>query len=271
MVLRSDSAVKTPSSWPMALLRRAWDTKELLCALGAILTVWTLLVRTGNFHPIVLPSPQSVLSTLIENSGDLAEATLVSFYEMGLGFIMGGTLGFVLAVGIFYSPSMQRAVYPFLFAFRVVPKVAFLPLFLVWFGIGLTVKVVMAATAVFFLVLVQTLLGLSTVDPSLVELGKSLKMSERLMLRQIRLPAALPAIMVGAKLGITYALLNVVVAEMFTSTVGLGALVVRARQHARTDLIIAVIIVAGAAGLIVYASGRAIEKRATFWYIEEST
>jgi NitT/TauT family transport system permease protein len=271
VVLRNDSAVKTPPSWPMALLRRAWDTKELLFTLVAILIVWTLLVRTGNFHPIVLPSPQSVLGSLIGNAPDLAEATLVSFFEMLLGFALGGSAGFVLAVGIFYSPFLLRAVYPFLFGFRVVPKVAFLPLFLVWFGIGLTVKVVMAGTAVFFLILVQTLLGLSTVDPSLVELGKSLKMNERLMLRWIRLPAALPAIMVGAKLGITYALTNVVVAEMFTSTKGLGSLVVRARQHARTDLIIAVIIVTAAAGLIVYLTGRAVEKRATFWYIEEPT
>ncbi len=269
MVLRSDPALRAPTAWLPAVLRGLWNAKELILTLFAAVLVWILLVEFGDFHPIVLPTPAAVVGALVGDWSILARETLWSFYEMLLGFTLGGSLGFLLAIGIFYSPFLHRAVYPFVFGFRVVPKVAFLPLFLVWFGIGLTVKVVMAGTAVFFLVLVQTLLGLMTVDPSLVEFGKSLKMKEASLLRRIRIPAALPAMMVGVKMGITYALTNVVVAEMVVSTNGLGFLVVRARQQARTDSIIAVIIVTAVVGILVYQLGRAVEKRTTFWYFEE--
>ena len=206
MVLRSDSVLRTPGARLRPALRRLWNTKELLLTLALIVVLWIALIEIQDFHPIVLPSPGAVIDAMISNWDRLLQETAWSFYEMLLGFMLGGTLGFVLAIGIFYSPFLHRAMYPFLFGFRVVPKVAFLPLFLVWFGIGLTVKVMLAGMAVFFLVLVQTLLGLTTVDPDLVELGRSLKMNERLLLRRIRIPAALPAIMVGVKLGVTYAL-----------------------------------------------------------------
>ncbi len=248
-----------------------WRSKEVALTLLAALAAWIVVVDLADLHPIVLPPPGAVFDVIINDWSILVREALWSFYEMLLGFGLGAVLGFALAIAIFYSPFFKRGVYPYLFGFRAVPKVAFLPLFLIWFGIGLTVKVVIAATAVFFLVLVQTLLGLSTVDPSLIELGRSLKMSEPLLLRRVRVPAALPAIMVGVKLGITYALTMVVVAEMVVATSGLGFLVVRARQQARTDSIIAVIIVTAIAGLLVYQLGRVVERRATFWYFEDQT
>lgn len=272
MVLAESRRDEARSSGPLSRAASAlWRQKELIVTLLAALAVWVILVQVGDFHPIVLPPPSAVWDVIVNDWGTLVREALVSFYEMFLGFTAGTILGFALAIAVFYLPFFQRGVYPYLFGFRAVPKVAFLPLFLIWFGVGLTVKVVIAATAVFFLVLVQTLLGLSTIDPSLLELGKSLKMSERQLLRRIRIPAALPAIMVGVKLGVTYALTMVVVAEMFVATSGLGYLVVRARQQARTDWIIAVIIVTAIAGLLVYQFGRYIERKTTFWYFEDQT
>lgn len=271
MVLRSEPARKTAAGRLASVFAGLRNSKELLLTIVAVIVAWIAAIEIFDFHPIVLPSPGAVLAALGSDWEALAQETAWSFYEMMLGFALGGSLGFALAVGIFYSPFLHRAAYPFLFGFRVVPKIAFLPLFLVWFGIGLTVKVVMAGMAVFFLMLVQTLLGLSTVDPALVELGRSLKMNEWMLLRRIRVPAALPAIMVGVKLGITYALTNVVVAEMVVSTRGLGFLVIRARQQARTDSIIAVILVTAVVGVAVYKLGQAVERRTTFWYVEEPT
>ena len=210
-----------------------------------------------------------MVGALADNPGTYASAGFITFYEMLLGFAAGGVLGFVSAIGIFYSPFLRRSLYPLLLGFRIVPKVAFVPLFLVWFGIGIGVKVALASFAIFFLILVQTLLGLTSVDPELVELGRSLKMNEFSILRRIRLMAALPAIMVGVKLGITYALTNVVVAEMVVATNGLGFLVVEARSLIRTDEMIAAIFVVAFIGLIVYGVGVLIERRAVFWYFED--
>ena len=227
------------------------------------------MVEVKDFHPIVLPPPSSVVEALVQNAGVYAQAGLVTLYEMVLGFIAGGILGFVSAIGIFYSPFLRSSLYPLLLGFRIVPKVAFVPLFLVWFGIGVGVKVALASFAIFFLILVQTLLGLTGVEAELVELGRSLKMRELDILRRIRLPAALPAIMVGVKLGITYALTNVVVAEMVVATNGLGFLVVEARSFIKTDEMIAAIFIVAFIGLIIYAIGSAVERRVIFWYVDE--
>lgn len=253
-----------------SIVRGLWNIRELLLTLAGIVVFWAVLIEVRDIHRIVMPSPLAVLDALTGNLSEYSRAGFITFYEMILGFIAGGTLGFVSAIGIFYSPFLRRSLYPFLLGFRIVPKVAFVPLFLVWFGIGVGVKVAMASFAIFFLILVQTLLGLTTVEPALVELGRSLKMNEISMLRRIRLPAALPAIMVGVKLGITYALTNVVVAEMVVATNGLGFLIVDARSRIKTDEMVAAMFVIAFVGLIVYAFGLWVERRTLFWYVEDS-
>ncbi len=268
MVLASADTAASPSPWAR-VGRLLWNSKELLLTLTAIVVAWILVVEIRNFHRIVLPPPSSVVDALFDNAGEYASAGFITFYEMLLGFAAGGALGFLSAIGIFYSPFLRRSLYPVLLGFRIVPKVAFVPLFIVWFGIGVGVKVALASFAIFFLILVQTLLGLTGVEHELVELGRSLKMREFDILRRIRLPAALPAIMVGVKLGVTYALTNVVVAEMVVATNGLGFLVVEARSFVKTDEMIAAILVVAFIGLIVYGFGTFIERRTIFWYFDD--
>lgn len=248
--------------------RRLWSYRELFLVLVGIVLFWIFMIEWRDFHPIVLPTPGAVIKALFGNINTYVEAGFVTFYEMILGFIAGGALGFFSAIGIFYSPFLRRSLYPLLLGFRIVPKVAFVPLFLVWFGIGVGVKVALASFAIFFLILIQTGLGLTGVDPALIELGRSLRMSEVALLRRIRLPAALPAIMVGFKLGITYALTNVVVAEMVVATNGLGFLVVEARSFIRTNEMIAAIFVVAFIGLAVFAVGLWVERKTVFWYLE---
>lgn len=246
-------------------LRYHWP---LLAVLVGIVAFWVVMIEWRDFHPIVLPSPAAVVEALFENRATYVQAGFVTFYEMILGFMAGGALGFLSAIGIFYSPFLRRSLYPLLLGFRIVPKVAFVPLFLVWFGIGVGVKVALASFAIFFLILIQTGLGLAGVDPALIELGRSLRMNEFSLLRRIRLPAALPAIMVGVKLGITYALTNVVVAEMVVATEGLGFLVVEARSFIKTHEMIAAILVVAVIGLVVFGVGLWVERKTLFWYLE---
>ncbi len=261
------SPARTASWWEKAG-RRLWYHWPVVLVLIGIVVFWIFMIEWRDFHPIVLPSPGAVIEALVENRIDYVRAGFVTFYEMILGFMAGGALGFFSAVGIFYSPFLRRSLYPLLLGFRIVPKVAFVPLFLVWFGIGVGVKVALASFAIFFLILIQTGLGLAGVDPALIELGRSLRMSEVALLRRIRLPAALPAIMVGVKLGITYALTNVVVAEMVVATEGLGFLVVEARSFIKTHEMIAAIFVVAFIGLVVFAVGLWVERKTVFWYLD---
>ena len=261
------STTRSGSIWERGW-RRLWYHWPLLAVLAGIVVFWIVMIEWRDFHPIVLPSPMAVTEALFENRAIYVQAGFVTFYEMILGFMAGGALGFLSAIGIFYSPFLRRSLYPLLLGFRIVPKVAFVPLFLVWFGIGVGVKVALASFAIFFLILIQTGLGLAGVDPALVELGRSLRMNEFSLLRRIRLPAALPAIMVGVKLGITYALTNVVVAEMVVATEGLGFLVVEARSFIKTHEMIAAILVVALIGLVVFAVGLWVERKSVFWYLE---
>ncbi len=266
--MRDTSVSERPAGLLVRGARRLWSYRELLLVLVGIVLFWMFMIEWRDFHPIVLPTPGAVIKALFENINTYVEAGFVTFYEMILGFIAGGALGFSSAIGIFYSPFLRRSLYPLLLGFRIVPKVAFVPLFLVWFGIGVGVKVALASFAIFFLILIQTGLGLTGVDPALIELGRSLRMSEVALLRRIRLPAALPAIMVGVKLGITYALTNVVVAEMVVATNGLGFLVVEARSFIKTNEMIAAIFVVAFIGLAVFAVGLWVERKTVFWYLE---
>ena len=261
------SSTRSASLWERGW-RRLWHHWPLLTVLVGIVLFWIVMIEWRDFHPIVLPSPAAVVEALFENRAEYVQAGFVTFYEMILGFMAGGALGFLSAIGIYYSPFLRRSLYPLLLGFRIVPKVAFVPLFLVWFGIGVGVKVALASFAIFFLILIQTGLGLAGVDPALIELGRSLRMSEVSLLRRIRLPAALPAIMVGVKLGITYALTNVVVAEMVVATEGLGFLVVEARSFIKTHEMIAAILVVAVIGLVVFGVGLWVERKTLFWYLE---
>jgi len=234
-----------------------------------LLTLWELIPRVFGIHRIILPPVSDVLIAIVTNFDSYLEQGAITLYEVALGFLAGGTMGFVSGVGIFYSDYLRRAVYPLLFTIRIVPKLAFLPLFLVWFGVGMGTKIAMSATAIFFLVLVQTLLGLTAIEDEYLEYGQSLKMKERQLFRKIRLPNALPSIMVGLKLGVAYAMTNVIVAEMVVAREGLGFLIIMGKQRMRTYDILAAIIVICLIGLTLYGIGVLAENRLTFWYYDE--
>ena len=247
-----------------------WASKELAVFVLLLLALWELIPRVFGLHRIILPPASEVFVGIVTNFDAYLEQGVITLYEVALGFIAGGLMGFVSGVGIFYSEYLRRAVYPLLFTIRIVPKLAFLPLFLVWFGSGIGTKIAMAATAIFFLVLVQTLLGLTAIDDEYLEYGRSLKMKERQLFTKIRLPIALPSIMVGFKLGIAYAMTNVIVAEMVVAREGLGFLLIMGKQRMRTYEILGAIVVISMIGLALYGLGVLAERRLTYWYYDES-
>lgn len=246
------------------------SVREVIIALALIGAVWELVARFVVNAPIVLPGPGLVWQAGVENSDLYAQELAFTFYEVILGFLAGFTLGFVSAVGIYYSAMLTRFLYPVLVGLQIVPKVAFLPLFAIWFGIGTSSKVVLAAFATFFVVLVQTLLGLRGIDPQLVEFGRSLRMNEKLLFRKMRLPAALPSVMVGVRLCMILSLTLVVVAEMSVANRGVGWLIIDSRARFQTDEMMAAIAVVALAGVLLFGLGRWLENRLTAWNVDES-
>lgn len=253
----------------MRFVGYAADRRGSLAILLVLLGLWEALPRVFGIHQIVLPPLSMVLVQIAEHPMLYVIASWQTFQLVVAGFVAGALAGIAGAIGIFYSSLMRRAVYPYLFAFRIVPKLAFLPLFILWFGVGDGTKLLLAAAAIFFLVLVQMLLGLNSIDGEYIEFGRSLKMTEVEIFRKIRLPTSMPCLMVGLKLGVTYALTNVIVAEMVVAHTGLGVLLVEGRYRMRTYEVLAAIVVTVFWGLILYAIASWTERKTTAWHYDE--
>jgi NitT/TauT family transport system permease protein len=176
--------------------------------------------------PFWVSSPSAIAYTFWNWlwSGLLLRHLAVTFQETAIGFLFGSLLGVVLGVLIGQSETVRRTFDPFLTAFYGVPKIALAPLFIMWFGIGMMPKIVLAAVSVFFLVLFNTLGGVREVDSKLINAMKVMGASRFQILAKVVLPASLPWIMLGLKLGLPYGFIGAVAAEMMASNEGIGFL-----------------------------------------------
>jgi NitT/TauT family transport system permease protein len=176
--------------------------------------------------PFWTSSPSEIAKTLWEwvSSGLLFRHLWVTFQETAAGFLIGATLGIGAGALVGQSETVRRTIDPYITALYGVPKVALAPLFIMWFGIGLAPKIVLAAVSVFFLVFFNTLSGVREVDPKMVEALTQMGATRLDLQRKVILPAALPWIFLGLKLGLPYGFVGAVAAEMMASNQGIGFL-----------------------------------------------
>jgi NitT/TauT family transport system permease protein len=202
---------------------RVWLYRVLLVA--ASLTAWQL--ASGSLlDPFWVSSPTSVFSTLLTwtANGQLEYHLFVTFKETFAGFLMGAAAGVLFALLVGTSDTVHRTVDPFVTAIYGVPKVALAPLFIMWFGIGLAPKIVLAAISVFFLVFFSTLRGVREVDAKMVDALRTMGASKLAIQRIVIFPSALPWLFTGLKLGLPYGFVGAVAAEMMASNAGIGYL-----------------------------------------------
>ncbi len=195
------------------------------CFLIGVLTVWEL--SAGRvFDAFWTSSPSEILRTLWKwlQSGLLLRHLGVTFQETAAGFAIGAVLGVLGGALVGQSEVLRRTLDPFVTALYGVPKVALAPLFIMWFGIGMMPKIVLAAVSVFFLVFFNTLSGVKEVDRRLIEALQTMGASRMDIQRKVVLPASLPWIFLGLKLGLPYGFIGAVAAEMMASNAGIGYL-----------------------------------------------
>jgi NitT/TauT family transport system permease protein len=212
--------------------------KRLANALGPVVlaavvfvVAWKGLVVVANYPPSILPAPEVVAVRFVEawRDGIMARHALATLTEILLGFFVGASLAVATGYLLARSRLAERLLSPYLVAAQATPVLVLAPLLVVWLGTGLLPKVVICALIVFFPVAVATMVGIRSVDARLLELGRALKATRGQVIRHLEVPAALPQILGGMRVGVTLAVIGAIVGEWAGADRGLGVLINLAR------------------------------------------
>lgn len=232
-----------------------------------LLGIWEFISSSGMVDEIILPAPSSIADAMVDivQESFFWNATWVTTQEAVIGFAAGVLVAWVLGTLIGLFRGFSLAVYPPVVAFQIMPRVALAPVFLTWFGFGITSKIVMAATICFFPVLVNTILGMQGVSRDARALMRSLGASKWEEYRKLLLPASLPAIFASLKVAIALALIGAIVAEFLGASEGMGVLLREFSFQLRIAESFAVLVALSLLGLVLYGLAALLESRLIFW------
>jgi NitT/TauT family transport system permease protein len=218
----------------------------------AAIALWQILCQALHIPQILLPPPFAVWTVLRDNYAILFGETLPTLSESTSSFALASVLGVGLAVSLTFSAWVREAFYPSIIMFQLIPKIALAPLFIVWLGVGETTTTVVAVFIAFFPIVVSTATGLVSAKPEMLRLCESLTASEWQVFRMVRFPYALPHIFAGMKVGVTMAMIGVVVGEFITAQHGLGYIIMFAAGAGETATVLAAILLLCIIGLGLY-------------------
>jgi sulfonate transport system permease protein len=228
---------------------------------------WWAATATGAIKSYQLASPRDVVRELAElaQTGLLWRDLGASIERVTLGFAIALAVALILGSLVGGSRVAERALDPTLQAIRAVPSLAWVPLILLWLGIGEQAKVTLVAIGAFFPIYVALVSGIRGVDRKLVEVGTIFGLSRVALIARVLVPATLPQLLVGARIGLTQAWLFLVAAELLAATNGLGFLLTDGQQTSRTDEILVAIFLFAACGKLSETAMRALERRLVGW------
>lgn len=250
---------------PQTLRRsRPWT---VLLSLAMALLIWEVVSRFGDLPAFILPAPEQVAvrfwSALREDN--LLFHTAVTLSEILLGLLSGTLAAVGLGYAIAKSRTFERLAAPYLVASQAVPIVAIAPLLVIWFGPGMFSKVIICALIVFFPVLVNTIVGVRAVPRALHDLMRSLRATRGQIIRLLEIPAALPVLLGGLRIGATLSVIGAVVGELVGADRGLGFLINTARGLYDTALVFVAVFMLIALALALYGVVVGLEKKFLVW------
>ncbi|AKZ61532.1 ABC transporter permease [Herbaspirillum hiltneri N3] len=256
----------TPASTSFSLRRTLRARPELLLiptVFVAVVAVWEAIIRFFEIPIYIMPAPSNIALALV-NTGYLDNA-LYTLGEAMLGFLLAALFGIVLGGLIAQFPLAEKTLYPYLIAIQTTPKVAVAPLFIMWFGFGMTSKVIIAATIAFFPILVNVISGLRSTDPARLELMRSLRATRWQIFTMVRLPGALPMIFAGLNIAIIFSILGAIVGEFLGSRKGLGNAIMQMNVNLDTAGVFATLFVLSAIGVCLHVLMSFLQRKALFW------
>ena len=246
-----------------ARLAREWAPPALL--LAALVAGWEVAAQAGWVEDYLLPAPSEVARALVDDRKLLLEDAWVTGQEVLLGFALALAVGVAIAVALHVSGLLRRAVYPLVVASQAVPVVVIAPILVIWFGFGMTPKLIVIALICFFPIVVNTLDGLRAVDPAQAKMLRTLGADRWALLRRLELPAALPFFFSGAKIAVAVAVIGAVFGELVGSDAGLGHAIQVGMAQLLTARVFAAVVILSAMAIGLFALVSAAERLAVPW------
>jgi NitT/TauT family transport system permease protein len=243
-----------------------WVASPLLAV--ALLAGWQWYVTAAGVSPFILPSPWVVWLALLDlvQTPSTWRHVWITIEETLGGFAAATVTGVLLGVLVGKLRWLERTLNPFIIASQVVPKVALVPLFIVWFGFGSTSKVLVSAVIAFFPIFTNTVLGVKSIEPGHRDVMTSLNAGRFNQFRRLELPSAAPYILTGMEVGIVLAIIGCVVAQFLGGNAGLGYLLVAQMNAYQTDMLFAVIVLLTVLGFVFYAAIGAARRLLIPWH-----
>ena len=235
--------------------------------LVAFLLLWETGVRLAHVPEYILPTPSMIGAGLLAKWRSLLDAAAFTAQPMLLGFLAAAVLGVLIALCIAFSARVQALLYPLLVFLQIVPKIAVAPLFIIWFGFGLTPKILLVFLLSFFPVVVAAITAFRSIEPELMELARATGAGRLRTFRMVQLPHALPALFGGLKVAAALSATAAVVAEFVASDRGLGYLLLEYNGNLDTTMAFAAILVLSAMGLALYGAVELIERFTIPWHV----
>lgn len=266
MALTSEAAkleTGTAASTGIGVLKRLTP----LAGIMAFLLAWQLFVILWKMPPYLLPSPVAIAQTFVAEFPDLLRHGWVTTYEMLAGYALAVAIAIPLAIAITSSARFNQFVMPTMLFFQIVPKVAIAPLFLVWFGVGATPKILVAFLISFFPIVIDAAVGLRSMSVEMTDLARSMGATRMQIFTRFRLPTSLPYLFSGLKVAATLAIAGTVVGEFVGADKGLGYLLLVTNSNMQTSLMFATIVALTIIGLVFYYLVELLESLLIPWHV----
>ena len=233
--------------------------------IAAMFVLWEVTCIVFRIDTFVLPRPTEVVASIVKRRDALAWHALHTFYTTMLGFVLAVVGGVLHGALVGSSRLLYKGLYPLLIGFNSIPKVAVVPVLVIWFGIGVVPAVLTAFMVSFFPVTVNVATGLATLEPELEDVLRALGASRRDILVKVGIPRSLPYLFASLKVAITLAFIGSVISETVASNEGIGYLILAASARFDVPLVFAALTVIAVMGIVMYAVFAAIEGRMTGW------
>jgi NitT/TauT family transport system permease protein len=231
----------------------------------ALVVAWEIICRAFSIAPTILPSPSDIWVAMVRYWEPIVDNSWQTLFTTLAGFGLAIVFGLLLGVFIGWSKTIYGALYPVMIAFNAVPKVAVVPILILWFGIGTVPAILTAFLISFFPIVVNVATGIATTEPELRDVLRALGASKLDIMRKVGIPRSMPYFFGSLKIAITLAFVGSVVSETVGSNSGLGKLMLDAQAAFKVELVFASLVALAVLGIVLYAMTAWVEKRMTGW------